>query len=534
MTANVPERLPRWVEVVVFCLAVAMPLVYAGVTQHVWEDYYITFKHSRNLVEGQGLVFHPGERVHGFTSPIGTLGPALFYWVSGRSFDGALWLWRVASAVAFGGAVVLMLGLGRDLGRHGKWLAVLAAVWVMVDAKSIMYAANGMETAFMLLFLGLGLRTFSMAPERGWVWWGVSLAGLQWTRPDGVVYGLALAVALLLFGEGKRVKLLIGLGKASVLAGVLYAPWVLWAWWYYGSPIPNTMLAKSMVLGYVVELVMKGDLAGLWNEVLRWGYVARCIGGPIGWEEFWPVWLGRYVTVVAVAAATAVLVPARWGMPVVSKVGSVIFIVLVSHLLMAYFPAAWYMPPIMMAAGVAVAGWVGVCLQSKMKVLGVVAVGGAVALVAGGVYLAVATTRQMAAQQRIVETGMRKEIGLWLKANSRPGERVFLECLGYIGYFSECRMLDFPGLAAPEVWKAMRAEKLEFADLPERFKPEWMVLRFRERQEIAGRFAGFGEQYELAKVFSKRREINALREEIHGLGYLTHDEEFYVYRRVAR
>ena len=518
----------------IFCIAAAIPLLYAAWTQHVWEDYYITFKHSKNLVEGHGLGFHPGERLHGFTSPIGTLGPALFYWLSGRSFDATLWLWRVASSLAFAGAVLLMLRLAADFGKHGKWLAIVAAMWVMLDAKSIMYTVNGMETGFMLLFLALAFRTFSLPADKGWVWWGISVAGLQWTRPDGVVYALGLAIALLVFAEGKRATVLLALGKASLLAGAIYAPWLLWAWWYYGSPVPNTILAKSMVLGYVIGLVTSGDVAGLWKEILRWGYVARCIAGPIGWEEFWPVWVLPYVTAVAVAASTAVLVPMRWGMPLVSKVASVVFVVLVTHLLMAYFPAAWYMPPIMMAAGVAIAGWVAVLVQSRMKVVAGTAVAAAAAMLVGAAYLAVATTRQMQAQQRIVETGMRKEIGLWLKQNSSPGDKVFLECLGYIGYFSECRMLDFPGLAAPEVWKAARQHKLEQEEMPEFFKPEWLVLRFGERHLVAGVYPNFGRDYELVKVFSKRREINELRDQIHGLGYLMHDEEFYVYRRVVR
>lgn len=40
---------------------------YAIYTDHAWEDFFITFRFSRNLVEGKGLVYQPGERVHGFT-----------------------------------------------------------------------------------------------------------------------------------------------------------------------------------------------------------------------------------------------------------------------------------------------------------------------------------------------------------------------------------------------------------------------------------------------------------------------------------
>src|ERR1043165_8836792 len=47
-------------------------------TRHVWEDFFITYRHSENLVNKLGLVYQAGERVHGFTSPLNVLVPALF------------------------------------------------------------------------------------------------------------------------------------------------------------------------------------------------------------------------------------------------------------------------------------------------------------------------------------------------------------------------------------------------------------------------------------------------------------------------
>ena len=56
------------------------------VTGHVWEDFLITFRFSKNLVEGNGLVFNPGERVQGFTSALNVMVPAIFYAISGKSY----------------------------------------------------------------------------------------------------------------------------------------------------------------------------------------------------------------------------------------------------------------------------------------------------------------------------------------------------------------------------------------------------------------------------------------------------------------
>jgi hypothetical protein len=82
--------------------------------------------------------------------------------------------------------------------------------------------------------------------------------------------------------------------------------------------------------------------------------------------------------------------------------------------------------------------------------------------------------------QRLIEDGTRRQVGLWLHENAAPGDRVYLECLGYIGYFSECRMLDYPGLATPEVSRLIREDGHDFVSLVEVLKPEWLALRIYE------------------------------------------------------
>src|SRR2546426_5066617 len=81
---------------------------FAAYTGHIWEDYFITFRSSLNLATGHGLVFQPGERVHTFTSPLGTLLPALFALGGGENVAiRALWGLRLVSACALGGALWL-------------------------------------------------------------------------------------------------------------------------------------------------------------------------------------------------------------------------------------------------------------------------------------------------------------------------------------------------------------------------------------------------------------------------------------------
>jgi hypothetical protein len=60
-------------------LTIAVPLLNLVTTDQVWEDFLITFRHTKNWVNGLGLTYNPGDRVHGFTSPRNLLLPALGY-----------------------------------------------------------------------------------------------------------------------------------------------------------------------------------------------------------------------------------------------------------------------------------------------------------------------------------------------------------------------------------------------------------------------------------------------------------------------
>src|ERR1700712_3330783 len=85
----------------VFFSIVAITLLYAGYTDHRWEDWYITYRASKNLATGHGLTFTVGERVYSYTSPLGVLLPAAASLLTGNSSDAAaLWIFRVFGAVA--------------------------------------------------------------------------------------------------------------------------------------------------------------------------------------------------------------------------------------------------------------------------------------------------------------------------------------------------------------------------------------------------------------------------------------------------
>src|SRR2546421_11166672 len=119
-------------ELIVFtAAAVTLATGYILVTDHIWEDYFITFRHSQNLAEGHGLVYHVGERVHGFTSPLGTLLPALLYLMLGKgSYVPTLWLFRLLSVIAFAaGGLLVLKAFQEEDGARNRWARFFFAVF---------------------------------------------------------------------------------------------------------------------------------------------------------------------------------------------------------------------------------------------------------------------------------------------------------------------------------------------------------------------------------------------------------------------
>jgi hypothetical protein len=522
-----PRRRAWWLILFVGA-AVLVPLLYALYTGQIWEDYFITFKHSKNLCDGAGLVYYPGERVHGFTSPLGTLLPALCYLVAGQgSYLPALWLFRVLSAAAFAGGGWLVCNALRA-GPAGRLAPILFAALYLLDVKAVAFSANGMETGFMLLFLGWALALSGQDLAQRWLAHGLCWAGLMWTRPDGCVYITVLAAANLVFPAVPRAALLRGLVKSAGVCAVVYLPWFAWAWAYYGSPVPNTIRAKAGLApaGQTIAAAVQ-DVLTRYPERL-----ADAFAPVYPREGPWPVW------VTAASVGLAILCSLYWVLPTADRLGrraSLAFAVLGLYLASMRLCYPWYLPPPALLGLVVVAGAAPALVERWRAARRPLIAGCAAALVLvlgarAGLFGLV--TRQMKAQQAEIEWGNRAQVGLWLRDHVAPGESVYVECLGYIGYFSEARMLDYPGLVSPEVVREMRHEPHDHPWVGLRLEPAWMVLRPAEARAIS-RDDAFRQHYTCAETFNVRDRIEGRYAELAGRRYLLFDSAFEVFRRVA-
>src|SRR5437016_142374 len=93
------------------------------------DDAFITFRYSRNILEGQGFVYNPGSRVLGTTTPLFTLLMAAVGAVTGgQDFP---WYAIAVSALADAGTAAFLFLLARRL-TDNRWIgALLGALWAI-------------------------------------------------------------------------------------------------------------------------------------------------------------------------------------------------------------------------------------------------------------------------------------------------------------------------------------------------------------------------------------------------------------------
>jgi len=153
--------------------AFAIPIGFALFTNHAWEDYYITLRSSQNLLDGKGLVYNAGDRLHTFTSPLGVLIPALCTWLSGPNHElTALWIFRVFNATLLAATAALLWRRSQTLklGRVGRFVLI---GMLFLDPKLIDFSTSGQEAAILVFFAVL-LWSELEAPDGprspGWHW----------------------------------------------------------------------------------------------------------------------------------------------------------------------------------------------------------------------------------------------------------------------------------------------------------------------------------------------------------------------------
>jgi hypothetical protein len=212
------------------------------------DDAFITFRYSRNIVEGQGFVYNPGSRVLGTTTPLFTvLLAAISALVQGQEFPFHA---MAVSAIADAGTAALLFLLARRL-TGSRWMgALLGGLWAIAP-MSVTFAVGGMETSVNILWM-VGAVWLYIVERPGWM--GILAALGVLTRIDAVIWiGPLFAYQLAerwLSTPGKTLPTRVP-HRTWLAFAVTLLPWLIFSLLYFGSPFSRSMTAKS--IAYVIE-----------------------------------------------------------------------------------------------------------------------------------------------------------------------------------------------------------------------------------------------------------------------------------------
>ena len=236
------ESLSRRRLTLVICVASASwGLYWACKYAWVCDDAFISFRYARNLVEGHGLVFNAGEQVEGYTNFLWTVMLA-----AGMSLSlDPVWLSIVLSITCYAGLVAVLLWASRQA-PSGLSSLPFAAIGVLLHRDLQIYATSGLETALFTFLVTAGVLVLTIPRRPFTLSAGILLMLAALTRPEGLlVAGLAALWLLAVAKPGWKMVLRYALPLLLV-----YLPYWIWRFDYYGWPFPNTYYAKSGYLTY--------------------------------------------------------------------------------------------------------------------------------------------------------------------------------------------------------------------------------------------------------------------------------------------
>ncbi|MBW2279195.1 MAG: hypothetical protein JRG76_03835 [Deltaproteobacteria bacterium] len=215
----------------------------------VTDDALITLRYARNLVEGHGIVWNPGEGpVEGYSNFLHLLIGAAAIAGDAPPLIVLRWLNRVA---ALGLVFATWLWALRTCQKPA--LAAGVALLLALNAPLAFWASSGLETALYTLSVTLGLYFALAAPPHVRVWAAAPFLVAALTRAEGPIFPLTVAIVTAGAAVWRQGGLRPGLGDFLrehaawlLLFGVPYCAYFAWRVGYFGYLLPNSVYIKAV------------------------------------------------------------------------------------------------------------------------------------------------------------------------------------------------------------------------------------------------------------------------------------------------
>jgi hypothetical protein len=422
-----------------------------------YDDAFITYRYAQNLADGAGLVYNPGaawEPVLGTTTPFYALLLSAF-----ARFGADLVVASLALNILFDAITALLLPRMLGFARARSAVALLAFAAL---PQIVRISVGGMESPLFVL-CGVGAAV-ALTSQRA------ALAGLLAAlacvvRPEGV-----LLCAVLFLSRVRRPRELVRFAVPVLAVGVVS---VLCLSLAYGSPIPQSVLAKSTMHG--------GDALG--ESLRRWKTIVQQSFAPSWWlVPLLPFVLSGAVTSLARAGALRLF--SLWALAITAS-----YLVARPHTWGWYYYVPLVAWTLWLGVGAARAReWIAPRIGERLA-RAADAIGPQVAATCAVALAALACWKLPTPVDPKVYEPMR----VWAESVSRehPHASILASDIGAIGWYWSGTVLDSEGLVWPDALRYKQPNAII-----EALKPDYVMLvaerprlqHFQERADLYARY----------------------------------------------
>lgn len=474
-----------------------------------FDDAFITYRYAKNLLEGRGFVYNPGERHLGTTSPLYALLLAFF----GLFYPDIPFWGSLLSLLALGGVAAFTYLLFSR--RVNYWAGVVSIPLVLLNQTLLNTIGNESLLLILLLvsqyyfYTTRRLKTFAV------------LAGLGvLTRGEGIL----LPASIFLFECARWRKE----GKTDIVPWLIIiavaAPWFLFSESYFGYFLPATLRVK-MLAGHNPRYAFEDSFF----DGLVTNFFTRNVD-----RNFWSNYSFNTFSQIVLAITFLFGLLKSWLDRIFVPLTLSIAAYFIAYSLLNVGLFHWYLAPIAYALSL--------CLTYAIYSLSGIAQAapdirrfppGNLSEPDGHSPRAatewIPRLRMVALTSLIVVlftyhpikfSEFRREIyaktGSWIRANTSPDAVIGLDEMGIVGYYADRKVIDLWGLACPEM--GSEATQYDLGYLVRTFRPEYIISQRRNPRrtmDIGTPHPRFGD-YTLVKKFGgeqikvriwKRRDV---------------------------
>jgi hypothetical protein len=214
------------------------------------DDAFISFRCAQNLIKGNGLVYNIGERVEAYTNFLWTILIAGGMYIGLEPMFFSKFLGISCFLLTAVSLLYLTFRYRQENAEKPSLTLPLAAVAFLVQYDAQSFATSGLETSCTTFLITAGFISLLSAESFRIVILSGTLLTLAATcRPDSLLLYFMALLYLIFHRTGRRTSIIAFLFPFIII----YIPYWIARYNYYGFPFPNAYYAKSASASYFTQ-----------------------------------------------------------------------------------------------------------------------------------------------------------------------------------------------------------------------------------------------------------------------------------------